>query len=179
MPMLPPASEVVVTFSGGALTAMLRLAVVVAFVGVCESVRVTVKVEVPVNVPVGVPKITPALLKLKPAGKLPAVLLHLYDGTPPLPCSVWLYAVPIVPAGKGAGVMVNAGGGFTVTVIAWLADMPVASATWKVTEPLLAPVGVPVIAPVLAFKLNPAGNDPAVTLHVEGLVPPDSLNVAL
>ena len=77
MPMLPPASEVVVTLSVGALTAMLRLAVVVAFAGVCESVKVTVKLEVPVKVPVGVPEITPALLKFKPAGKLPAVLLHL------------------------------------------------------------------------------------------------------
>ena len=65
------------TFSVGAVTAMVKTALVVAFAGVCESVRVTVKVEVPVNVPVGVPEITPALLKLKPAGKLPAVMLHL------------------------------------------------------------------------------------------------------
>ena len=77
MPMVPPASEVVATLSGGALTAMLKLAVLVAFVGVCESVTVTVKFEVPVKVPFGLPVMVPALLKVKPAGKLPAVTLHL------------------------------------------------------------------------------------------------------
>ena len=77
LPMVPAASEVVVTLRGGALTAMLRSAVLVAAVGVCESVAVTVKLEVPVKVPLGVPEITPALLKVKPAGKLPAVTLHL------------------------------------------------------------------------------------------------------
>ncbi len=76
MPMVPPASVVVVTLKGGALMVMLKLAVFVALAGVCESVRVTVKFEVPVKVPVGVPEITPMLLKVKPAGKLPAVLLH-------------------------------------------------------------------------------------------------------
>jgi len=75
VPMTPPTSEVVVTLSGAKLTVMLKLAALVAGVGVCESVTVTVKLEVPV-VPVGVPEITPALLKLKPAGKFPAVLLQ-------------------------------------------------------------------------------------------------------
>jgi hypothetical protein len=55
---------------------MLRFAVVVACAGVCESVKVTVKLDAPVNVPLGVPEITPALLNVNPAGKLPAVLLH-------------------------------------------------------------------------------------------------------
>ena len=73
--MPPPRSDVVVTLSGALLTVMLRLAVFVAGVGVCESVTFTVKLEVPV-VPLGVPEITPALLKLKPAGKLPAVTLQ-------------------------------------------------------------------------------------------------------
>jgi hypothetical protein len=74
--------------------------------------------------------------------------------------------VPIVPAANGAVAIANAGGGLTVSVIAWLVDMPAASATLKVTEPLLAPVAVPVIAPVLELRLNPVGNDPAVMLHV-------------
>jgi hypothetical protein len=87
--------------------------------------------------------------------------------------------VPIVPAGKDVVVMVKAGGGFTVKVIAWLAVMPAASVTWKVTEPLPPPVGVPEITPVLAFKLNPGGSVPAVMLYVYGLVPPDSLSVWL
>jgi len=76
LPMDPPGSDVVVTLSGGAVTVMLRLAVVVACVGVCESVAVTVKLVVPVKVPLGVPVIAPALLKIKPEGKLPVVTLH-------------------------------------------------------------------------------------------------------
>lgn len=72
MPMLPPGSDAVVTFSGGALTEMLRLTVVVACDGVCESVAVTLKVVVPVKVPVGVPEITPVLaFKLNPWGSVP------------------------------------------------------------------------------------------------------------
>jgi hypothetical protein len=74
LPMVPAASEVVVTLNGGALTVMPRLAVVVACVGVCESVAVTVKFVVPVNVPLGVPEIAPvAEFKVNPAGRLPVV----------------------------------------------------------------------------------------------------------
>ena len=78
--------------------------------------------------------------------------------------------------------MVNAGGGFTVKAIAWLEDIFTAleeSVTWNVTDPLPPPVGVPEITPVLAVKLSPGGNDPAVTAHVYGLVPPDTASVAL
>jgi len=49
---------------------------------------------------------------------------------------------------------------------------------WKVAEPL-PPVGVPVIAPGLALRLNPGGSEPAVTAHVYGLVPPVRLSVPL
>jgi hypothetical protein len=61
--------------SGATLTVMLRLALLVLGVGVSESVTVTVKFDVPV-LPLGVPEITPALLKLKPAGRLPEVTAH-------------------------------------------------------------------------------------------------------
>jgi len=40
-------------------------------------------------------------------------------------------------------------------------------------------VGFPVIAPVLAFKLSPAGSVPPVMLHVNGGTPPASCRVAL
>lgn len=74
LPIDPPASDVVVTLNGGAVTVMLRLAVVVACVGVCESVAVRVKLVGPVMLPLGVPEITPvALLKFNPAGRLPVV----------------------------------------------------------------------------------------------------------
>jgi len=71
VPSVPPGSVAGVIFSVGALIAMPRLAPFVAFVGVWESVTVAAKFDVPVKVPVGVPEITPALLKLNPAGKLP------------------------------------------------------------------------------------------------------------
>ena len=64
-----------VTLNGATLTVMLKLALLLAGVGFSESVTVTVKFEVPV-VPLGVPEITPALLKLKPAGRLPEVRLQ-------------------------------------------------------------------------------------------------------
>jgi hypothetical protein len=99
--------------------------------------------------------------------------------TPPVVARVWLYAAPVVPAGKEALVIVNAGGGFTVTVIALLTDMRTASLRLKVTELLLVLVGVPVIAPVLQFKLNPVGSVPEVMVQVYGLVPPDSVSAVL
>ena len=94
-------------------------------------------------------------------------------------CSVWLYATPSAAPGNDPVVTANATrGGFTVTVRAWLAELPAASTTLKVKEPLPPPVGVPLINPVLAVKLNPAGSV-GVTVHVNGVVPPDSLGVAL
>jgi hypothetical protein len=67
-----------------------------------------------------------------------------------------------------------------VMITVWLADTFAASVTWKVTEMLpKGPVGMPVSAPVLLFKLNPAGSVPEVMVHVYGLVPPDTLNVQL
>jgi hypothetical protein len=54
-----------------------------------------------VPVAVGVPLMTPALLKDKPAGSEdPLAKLHVSAPAPPLPCSVALYAVPIVPLAK-------------------------------------------------------------------------------
>ena len=176
---LPPSSEVVVTLSGATLTVMLRLAVFVAGVGVCESVTVTEKFDVPV-LPLGVPEITPVPLKLKPAGKLPDVRLHVYDGTPPVACSVWLYATPSDAPGNDAVVMINAAGGFTVKVMACETDeLPTASATLKVNDPLLAPVAVPVITPVAEINVNPVGRVPETIVHLYGAVPPDSASVAL
>jgi len=76
VPTAPPGSgDVVVTLRTGALIVMLRLAVAV-FAGDSESVTVTVKLMVPVTSPVGVPEITPPLLKLKPAGKVPGGTVH-------------------------------------------------------------------------------------------------------
>ena len=75
MPMDPPASDVVVTLSGGALITMLRFAEAVCLVGDSLSVTVTVKLTVPVKVPLGLPEIAPVLaFNESPAGKLPVVI---------------------------------------------------------------------------------------------------------
>jgi hypothetical protein len=87
--------------------------------------------------------------------------------------------VPFVPPGKDVVVIVSGGGGATVIEIARLAELPAASVTSKVTELLLAPVGVPLMTPEPLFKLNPAGNVPDVTVHLYGLAPPDTTRVAL
>jgi hypothetical protein len=53
---------------------MLRFALAVFAVGVCESVTVTVKFVALVKLPVGVPEITPvAPFKVSPAGNVPVV----------------------------------------------------------------------------------------------------------
>ena len=54
------------------------------------------------------------------------------------------------------------------------------SATWNVRAVFVtACVGVPVIAPVAAFNMRPAGNVPLVSDHVYGGVPPVAANTAL
>ena len=87
--------------------------------------------------------------------------------------------MPFVPPGNDVVVIVKGGGGATVMEIAWLAVLPAPSVTSKVTELLLAPVGMPLMTPELLFKLNPAGNVPDVIPHLYGLAPPDTASVAL
>jgi hypothetical protein len=59
-----------------------------------------------------------------------------------------------------AGVMVMLSG-----VVA-VAGGELESVTWTVKLEMPAPLGVPVIAPVLTFKCKPTGKLPAVTLQV-------------
>jgi hypothetical protein len=54
-------------------------------------------------------------------------------------------------------------------------EVPFESTTLKVmlaAEPLTAAVGVPVIAPVLVFRVKPAGNLPELSENVYGDFPP-------
>lgn len=43
---------------------------------------------------VGVPEMTPPAVSVRPAGRLPDVIVHVYPGVPPLADIVALYAVP-------------------------------------------------------------------------------------
>src|SRR5439155_26294837 len=97
----------------GAVTGMLRMDVAEAG-GVAESVRVTVKLEAPAAVGVvDVPLMTPVLLSsVSPAGKLPAVMLHVTAPVPPVECRVAAYAVftiapgsEVVPIPSGPGML--------------------------------------------------------------------------
>jgi hypothetical protein len=64
---------------------MLRFAVVLAAVGVCESVARMVKLAVPSVV--GVPVIAPVgEFSISPAGRLPAETVQEYGVTPPDAC---------------------------------------------------------------------------------------------
>ena len=87
MPIVPPASDVVVTLNAGALMVMFRAAAALLW-GDSESITVTVTLIVPVNVPLGVPEITPvAAFKLRPAGS--TVATQVYGVIPPDAAKVW------------------------------------------------------------------------------------------
>lgn len=76
-----------------------------------------------------------------------------------------MYAVPTVPPGSEVVVMLGAAARFTLMVsepdVADRAPALLASVTLMVKVDVPAgPVGVPVTAPVLPFKLRPAGKFP-------------------
>lgn len=56
----------------------------------------------------------------------------------------------------------------TLCVCAGVAE----SVTWIVNENVPAVVGVPVIAPVVVFRVSPGGSEPEVTEKVYGVTPP-------
>jgi hypothetical protein len=170
-----PAGKVVVVIvgAGGRLTVMLRACVAVC-VGLLLSAKATVKFDVPFG-PVGVPVMAPALLRLSPAGSVPALVLQVHGPYGQFPTSVWLYAVPSTPAGRDVVVIVGAAGRLIVMLSACVADWaPAALESVTLTvkfDVLLGPVGVPVMAPAL-LKLRPAGKVPTETECVRAPAPP-------
>ena len=142
--------------------------------GLLESVTCTVKLET--ELAVGVPEMTPvAALRLKPAGNVPLKRLHVNGPRPPLTAKVWLYTDPMLPFGNVVVVIVGAGGKLMVMLRACVADcgglLESVTLIVKFTGPF-GPVGVPVIAPVPAFKVKPAGNAPTLREKVSGAWPP-------
>jgi hypothetical protein len=119
-------------------------------------------------------------LRDSPAGKAPLNKLHVYGVVPPLAESVWLYVVLTVPFGKEA-VLIDNTEALTVMLSALLAFCcgVELSPTWTVKLLVPAAVGVPVMAPVAAFKERPAGKAPTVTDQEYGNVPPVADNVWL
>ncbi len=144
---------------------MVKLAVAVWAVGVSESVTVTVKGVAPTVV--GVPEITPALLKLKPAGGVPD---QLYGPMPPLACKVApRYTTLTTPCGSELEVVATASGA-AATVMLRLACAVCAvgvseSVTVTVKFEVATAFGVPEMTPAL-LKLKPTGKLPPVRLHL-------------
>jgi hypothetical protein len=160
---------------------MLRFAVAVWGVGVVESTTLTVKLEVPVAR--GVPEITPSLASgLNPTGRLPAVRLQVYGGTPLLACKVWLYPMFTVPAGSDPVATDSGGGLLTVILSAWVTTVPAASVTCTVKLEVPKSVGVPVISAeelvLVVKKLKPAGRLPEINAQVKFAGAPAALTNA-
>ena len=129
----------------------------------------TVKVNVPASV--GVPVIVPvAVLRVKPPGKAPTVMLHVI-GAVPVAVSVSVYAVPTVPWSSVCAGIVGATTGAAIVMDSCLVTLP--KLFWARTVKLNVPaaVGVPVIAPVVAFSVKPPGSAPAAMLNVSGIAP--------
>jgi hypothetical protein len=128
---------------------------------------------------VGVPLIIPLWLKLRPAGKVPDRIVHEYGSVPPEAVSVAEYAVPTMPLGNEAVVIAT---GVTpalkVMEKGWLAVCTgeEESVTWALKLNLPAPVGVPLMVPLL-LNVIPAGKAPETTVHEYGYVPPEAASV--
>jgi len=163
--------EAVVIFGAGALTTIDR-----ALDEVCEALSVTWTVKLLVPDAAGVPLITPAVVKVKPAGSAPAATDHVCGGVPPVAAKVWEYDVPTVAAGKGATVVIENGDGVTVIESDFDAAWEAASATWTVKIKIPAVVGNPLITPVVE-SVNPWANVPATTDQEYGGVPPVAAKV--
>ena len=129
-----------------------------------------------VPVPVGTPLTVPlAVSRRRPVGSEPAEMLHTYGAAPLVAASACEYDVPVVAGGMEA--VVIEGGVSTVMDNAFVPTRPTASVACTVM--LLVPLefGVPVIAPVVAFRLRPLGSVPVERLQVYEPLPPDAASV--
>jgi hypothetical protein len=61
-------------------------------------------------------------------------------------------------------------------VVVFVAELPEESVTFAVKLKVPAVVGVPVMAPVEVFSVNPGGSDPDVIENVYGGTPPLAVN---
>ena len=182
VPTCPEGTEAVVTCTGVTAAATVRVNdfVAVCAVGVVESVTFTVKLKEPEAV--GVPDMVPPKDSVRPAGKAPELTLQLYGVVPPLAASVVEYAVPTCSDGTEAVVTCT---GVTAAATVMPSDIVVVcgveeeslTCTVKIVVP--ACVGVPLIWPVDAVRLSPAGNDPELIDHEYGAVPPVAVRIAL
>ena len=140
------------------------------FCTVLESVAPTVNWLV--SRVVGVPVIAQLFaVSVSPVGNTPAVIVQAYGAVPPVTPIVPVYGTPIVAPGSVAatcsvvfGVIVRLNGPLTLCFGLELSVTPI------VKVDVSAVVGVPLT--VQPVNVKPAGNTPARTLQVYGVVPP-------
>ena len=112
--------------------------------------------------PLRTPLVAPSVM---PKGRVPLVTVQRYGGVPPEAARVTEYGTFTDPPGNVAAVvMTRLDAIFRVNALLAFTDELSVTCTVKLDVP--EPVGVPVIAPVAAFKLKPAGKDPVVMIHV-------------
>jgi hypothetical protein len=141
------------------------------------SLTVAVNCDVPLAD--GVPEITPVVAaSVRPAGKLPDEIDHVYAGVPPLACNAVEYSVPSFPEGSVAVVTFSGDDalpGATVmeapsdAVCTGLPESVTVTVNLKLFVPLpveLVSVGVPEMMPVDASIERPLGSWPEVMLQV-------------
>ena len=147
-------------------------------VGDSESVTCAVMVKLPDCV--GVPLRAPVeAFNVTPVGSAPTVMFQVYGVVPPEAASVAEYAVPTVPPGNELVVMASVGGAIEKVKLAGaVCAGDSESVTLMVTVKLPEAVGVPLITPVAAFKLTPAGKAPEAMDHEYGVIPPEAASVA-
>jgi hypothetical protein len=119
----------------------------------------------------GVPEIVP-LVSVKPLGNVPVSMLHVM-GVSPVAVKVWLYAVPTVPPGSDAVIIVGAVPVpplDAIVIESCFVLLPVALVALTVKLKALAVVGFPEITPAVE-SVKPVGNVPVVMLHVMGVSP--------
>jgi hypothetical protein len=121
---------------------------------------------------VGVPPIVAVALfevRIRPAGRVPTLTLHVNGPSPLLAVRTWLYNVPTLPFGSVLGLMDGAGGKLMRMLRACVIDCVglLESVTFTVKfAVVLGPSGVPVMCPD-AFIARPGGNVPALVLNVK------------
>ena len=144
--------------------------------GLPESVTVTVMLDVPLVV--GVPAITPVSgSRESPSGNDPLETAKVSAPTPPDAVIAWPYAEFWAACASEDVEMLSAEAAATVKPIAsvTVCGVPDESVTVTVADPEPTAVGVPLIVPVCASSVSPAGRAPEVTLKEYGLSPPDGI----
>jgi hypothetical protein len=131
------------------------------------SVTTTVKTPPAMGVPLRAPV---EVLSVRPVGRVPLPIEKTNGEVPPVTVMLGLFTAEpavneLIPGHVSVGPAATAKAQLGVAVT------PLESVAWMVKEPLA--VGVPVMAPVEALSVRPAGRvDPLATVKVKGPTPP-------